>query len=91
MTSSDMSDRLHTDEDLERARANPLLTLGLDNPYEGMFRIRFTNGDIMALQVRGNDAARSAAAEVTRLCRYDWVLESYAAKSGWSELDADPA
>ncbi len=84
-----MSDRLHTEEDLERARANPLLTLGLDDPYEGMFRISFTNGDIMALQVRGEDTARSTAAEVTRLCRYDWVLESYSTDSGWTQVDGE--
>lgn len=87
MTTDDTLAHLHTDEDLERARANPLLTLGLDNPYEGMFRISFTNGDIMALHVRGDDTARSTATEVTRLCRYDWALERFSTAEGWTGVE----
>lgn len=89
MTSDDTSSHLHTDEDLERARNNPLLTLGLDDPYEGMFRIRFVNDDILALHLGSTDAARSAAADLTRLCRYDSVLERYSSTDGWAELDPE--
>lgn len=79
----------HTEEDLARGRANPLFTLGLDDPHDGMFRISFTNGDLLALHVRGDVAARAAAREVTRRCIYDWELERYSPDVGWVTVPPD--
>lgn len=84
MTGPEPPSRLHTEEDLERGRSNPLFTLGLDKPYDGMFRISFENGDLLALHVRGEDAARAAAREVTRLCLHGWALERYSPADGWT-------
>jgi hypothetical protein len=73
----------HSEADFERARANPLFRLGLDDPKEGMHRVAFANGDELAVHVRDAAAAIAAAKEVTKGCVYSWVLERFSTTSGW--------